>query len=408
MPIMNNDFDYTREQPLHGQPEDITSACNYHQYTFEKTFGYDMRYARKDRSRLPPRLGVAIQCQDECLRRRNKCNAFVIEYGPTQSCFFLEESAGDNRRVLQKVPEVSYFEKVCLKERNCGKLWTFERVIGFDFEETAEKEIPGVLVRTDCQDYCLAEKTFSCRSVTYNYKSKACRLFTETRRSRPNSFKPTLEDIDYLENQCASSSPTCQYRDHSDMFFPFVDRLTNAFSLSDCQRQCDGERLFQCRGVSFETFARDCALHSEDTSSLKTVIASHYSLLASTASPPLIPESRNASSSVSFDATSSMPETPSSSSLQLFGSNSILQQRRHSIYSEKGSCEQVSVQCTQQDMLLTMNFDTPFSGRVYAKGNPSQCYVLGTGSTQLQFAISLGSKCGTKPEVRDSSIRRYS
>ena len=387
IPVMT-DFDYK------SQPEESSSSCNYHQFTFEKTFGYDMRYARKDRSRLPPRLGVAVQCQDECLRRRFKCNAFVIEYGPVQSCFFLEESAAENRRILQKVPEVAYFEKVCLKERNCGKLWTFERVIGFDLEETPEREIPAVPLRTDCQDYCLAEKSFSCRSVTYNYKTKACRLFTETRRSRPSSFKSTLDDIDYFENHCAKEPPTCQYKDHVDMYFPFVDRLTNAFSLSDCQRQCDGERSFQCRAVAFETFARECALYSEDTSSLKPILSSHYSLLSSSSSSSS--ESRNASFPES-SVTTSLPE--SSSSLTLFGTNAILQQRRHSIYSEKGSCEQVSVQCTQQDMLLTMNFDTPFSGRVYAKGNPSQCYVLGTGSTQLQFAISLGSKCGTRPEV---------
>jgi len=395
------------------QPEDTSSGCNYHQFTFEKTLGYDMRYARKDRSRSPARLGVAIQCQDECLRRRNKCNAFVIEYGPVQSCFFLEESAAENRRVLQKVPEVAYYEKVCLKERNCGKLWTFERVIGFDLDETPEREIPGVNARTDCQDYCLAEKTFGCRSITYNYKTKACRLFTETRRSRPGSFKPTLEDMDYFENHCAKEPPTCQYKDHNDMYFPFVDRLTNAFSLSDCQRQCDGERLFQCRAVSFEAFSRDCALYSEDTSSLKPILSSHYSLLNSISSSNGQQDSRNTSSSESVTTDSSHPLllpdsdsfpasaalTSSTSSLTLFGKDSVLQQRKHSIYSEKGSCEQVTVQCTQQDMLLTLNFDTPFSGRVYAKGNPSQCYVLGTGTTQLQFAISLGSKCGTRPEV---------
>lgn len=386
IPPPNLEFDKT---PDYGH--DIsTSACQYHQYTFEKTFGYDMRYARKDRSRLPPRLGVAIQCQDECLRRRSKCNAFVIEYGPVQSCFFLEESSGENRRILQKVPEVAYFEKICLKERVCGKLWAFERIIGFDLEESPDKEISNVPLRTDCQDYCLGEKTFNCRAATYNYKSKACRLFTETRRSRPASFKPTLEDLDYFENHCAKEPPTCQYKDHNDMYFPFVDRLTNAFSLSDCQRQCDGERLFSCRAVSYETFARDCALYSEDTSSLRPIMLSHYSLLTtgSTASD-------NSTDSGLGIASTSPPER----SLTSFSISSVLQQRRHSIYSEKGSCEQVSVQCTQQDMLLTLNFDTPFSGRVYAKGNPSQCYVLGTGATQLQFAISLGSKCGTRPEV---------
>jgi len=299
------------------------------------------------------------------------------------------------------VPEVAYYEKICLKERTCGKLWTFERVIGYDFEETAEKEIPSVPTRTECQDYCLGEKTFSCKSVTYNYKSKACKLFTETRRSRPQLFKASVEDVDYMENHCAKEPPTCQYKDHNDMYFPFVDRLTNAFSLSDCQRQCDGERLFSCRAVAYETFARECALYSEDTSSVKTLVGSHYQTITSaassaTSSPDLVASSTSSTTTTAFPV----------DHVPLFGRQAILQQRRHSIYSEKGSCEQVTVQCTQQDMLLTMNFDTPFSGRVYAKGNPSQCYVLGTGSTQLQFAISLGSKCGTRPEVRERERER--
>lgn len=334
------------------------ARCNYHQYTFEKTFGYDIRYARKERSRLPPRLGVAVQCQDECLRRGFRCNAFVIEYGPVQSCFFLEDSAGENRRVLTKVNDVAYFEKVCLKERNCGKLWTFERVIGHTFDETADKEVQEVVTRTECEDACLAEKTFDCRAATYDYAAKVCRLYQENRRSRPNALKPTAEDMDYLENQCATEPNTCQYRDHTDSFLPYIERLTHAFSLSDCQRQCDGERLFPCRAVSYETYARDCALSSEDLSSLGQ-------------------------------------------------SRSALQTRRHSLYSEKGSCEQVTVQCTQQDMILTINFDSPFTGRVYAKGNPSQCFVVGTGQTSLQFAISLGSKCGTRAEVSPLSAVSY-
>ena len=76
-----------------------------------------------------------------------------------------------------------------------------------------------------------------------------------------------------------------------------------------------------------------------------------------------------------------------------------LHHRRYSLYSEKRNCEQVSVQCSPQEMMLTLNFDTPFIGRVYAKGNPSQCFIVGTGQTRLQFSISLGSRCGTRQEV---------
>jgi len=76
-----------------------------------------------------------------------------------------------------------------------------------------------------------------------------------------------------------------------DSFFPFIDRLTSAFSLADCQRQCDGERMFPCRSMNYETFARDCGLSSED-------------------------------------------------SVTLGMGPSGLVPRRHSVYSEKGNCEQ--------------------------------------------------------------------
>lgn len=92
--------------------------------------------------------------------------------------------------------------------------------------------------------------------------------------------------------------------------------------------------------------------------------------------------------------------------------------QQDSVFSERGNCEQglcralnwgihhynnfttVSVQCNQQDMILTLNFDSPFNGRIYTKHNPSQCYVNGNGQNQIQFAIPLNSRCGTHQEVR--------
>ncbi|GIY98836.1 uncharacterized protein CEXT_189691, partial [Caerostris extrusa] len=143
---------------------------------------------------------------------------------------------------------------------------------------------------------------------------------------------------------------TCEYQTIPDHFFPYIDRLSRAFSLSDCRRQCDLEDKFVCRSLNFETVVRDCALSSDDMISMQHM------------SDGLIP-------------------------------------RPNSIYSEKGSYEQVSVQCNQQDMLLTVNFGSPFHGRVYAKGNPTQCYMVGTGQTiAFFFAISLGTRCGTLVE----------
>lgn len=82
-------------------------------------------------------------------------------------------------------------------------MWTFERTIGHTLQEQPDKEFQNIPMRTDCQDLCLAEKSFACRAATFDYGKRLCKIFSETRRSRPASFVKTEEPIDYFENQCA-------------------------------------------------------------------------------------------------------------------------------------------------------------------------------------------------------------
>ncbi|KAL1469347.1 hypothetical protein MTO96_005044 [Rhipicephalus appendiculatus] len=342
----------TARTRLHG-------FCTYEQYTYEKTIGHDMRYAPRERIPTRSAVGVVRDAYTECQRLGDRCRAFTIEYGNFQSASWLSTAAEDNRQLLAANPVMAYFEKICLQERTCGKMWSFERTVGHTLGGDADREVPGVLRRAQCEDLCLRERTFVCRSATYQQSRLLCRLHAENRRTRPALYARTAEDIDYLGEYVRPGTflmrlvlaepSTCQYREHVDRFLPIIDRLGHAFSLAECQRQCDLERLFSCRAVNFETVHRDCALSSEDAQS-----------------------------------------TP-------LGAAALVH-RRYSVYSEKGTCEQVSVQCNQQDMLLAMNFDTPFHGRVYAKGNPSQCFVVGNGQNTLQFAVSLGTRCGTLTE----------
>lgn len=159
-------------------------------------------------------------------------------------------------------------------------------------------------------DLCLAERSLPCRSIVYDYSSRTCNIFSETRRSRPKSFVAAHSRlIDYAENLCVSEPSTCQYRDYAESFFPYVDRLTSAASLADCQRQCDAERLFPCRSVNFETYVHDCALSSEDQVSMAHLIALGHAAVASKSGAN-------------------------------GGTGMIVHKRHKSIYSEKGNCEQ--------------------------------------------------------------------
>lgn len=55
--------------------------------------------------------------------------------------------------------------------------------------------------RTDCEDKCLNEFTFVCRSATYDAASKTCWMSRFTRRSHPELLEEDPSS-DYLENTC--------------------------------------------------------------------------------------------------------------------------------------------------------------------------------------------------------------
>lgn len=41
------------------------------------------------------------------------------------------------------------------------------------------------------------------RSVTYYARERMCKLSSETRRTKPESFRKSGPDVDYMENECA-------------------------------------------------------------------------------------------------------------------------------------------------------------------------------------------------------------
>lgn len=55
--------------------------------------------------------------------------------------------------------------------------------------------------RTDCEERCLNEFTFVCRSVTYNTVERTCSMSRFTRRSHPELLHDD-PNSDYLENTC--------------------------------------------------------------------------------------------------------------------------------------------------------------------------------------------------------------
>ena len=98
----------------------------------------------------------------------------------------------------------SYFEKICLRGDISGcrdKAWSFERVIGMELETYHERVIANVPSRRDCEELCLRERGFKCRSAGYNTVTLECALSPETRRTKPGAYRKS-SNSEYLENQC--------------------------------------------------------------------------------------------------------------------------------------------------------------------------------------------------------------
>ena len=84
-----------------------------------------------------------------------------------------------------------------------NRLYIFERIPGYKFDGNDDKEIE-TKNRTECEDQCLNEHIFVCRSVSFNRKTNKCKLSKETRYTNPKVFKVD-PNSDYMENMCLPS-----------------------------------------------------------------------------------------------------------------------------------------------------------------------------------------------------------
>ncbi|KAG8232567.1 hypothetical protein J437_LFUL008705 [Ladona fulva] len=291
--------------------------------------------------------GVTAECLVECGQQRDRCLAVSLESirGGRQRCYALDRSADSENAPLQAAPDLGYFQKICLRERPCTKAWVFTRVPSFELVAPSAVEITNVPSRRRCQDECLRSARITCRSATYYGREKLCKVSPDTRRTLPEMFRRTSNDVDYMENECASQPPNCEYTDSPGHFLPYTDRFVpRILEVAECRRLCDQEREFPCRSFNFHTNRRECMLSSDD----------------------------------SFTA-----------------DKAALIKDRDFFYSERGSCSNVRVDCTQADMLITFSFGSPFDGRVYATGNPQACFEMGNSQSQLVLRIPMGTQCGT-------------
>ncbi|XP_072162409.1 LOW QUALITY PROTEIN: uncharacterized protein nompA [Bemisia tabaci] len=251
------------------------------------------------RDTAPP-FRVLEKCQELCLRDRTATNNLVrtctsfdfqpgsriasftgtVEYEES-TCYLTREQAhpeGIGNLVL--VPNSVHYTEVCLSssriERECpNRHYVFERHARkkLKLPLTDTKEVIATN-RTDCEDRCLNEFSFVCRSATYDSVARTCWLSRFTRRSHPE----LLEDdpnSDYLENTCLNAERRCDgpiifvKEENKRLAGPFEVDIYANLSLPECQSQCLRAEKYFCRAIEYDEQIRRCIIFEEDSMSQK-------------------------------------------------------------------------------------------------------------------------------------------
>ncbi|XP_053962387.1 uncharacterized protein LOC128865966 [Anastrepha ludens] len=287
--------------------EDAQTTCKnglgrvlYERLPNQQLQGYDDDVVRD----TAPPFRVLEKCQDLCLRDRTgtnnlvrTCTSFdfqpgsrITSFGGTSEyeeslCYLTSEQAGpEGIGSLMLVPNSVHFNEICLTssrpERECpSRRYVFERhprkKLKLPISDVKEFTAAN---RSDCEDKCLNEFAFVCRSANFDSTMRSCTLSRFTRRTHPE----LLEDdpnSDYLENTCLNAERRCDglavfvKEENKRLGGPFEVDIFNNMTLEECQTMCLRAEKYFCRSVEFDDQTKQCILSEEDSISQKDDIS---------------------------------------------------------------------------------------------------------------------------------------
>ncbi|EEC13106.1 hypothetical protein IscW_ISCW020640 [Ixodes scapularis] len=268
----------------------------------------------------------------------------------------------------------NYFAKMCVHGPTCEKDWAMERVPGKELRGFDERVVSGVPSCQRCQELCLHESSFPCRSGEFDARARECRLSVQDRRAQPAAFGPAQgPHVHYFENLCLPrehpdgsvaewqdfklfshacsiaildtipaydvpgrpvsddnlstfaepSGSNCDFDLHKDVDLRRPDQVRSAFSADQCRSMCESCQEFACRSFSFSPTTGLCSMSGDDTVSIGGF---------------------------------ALRVTPGTG------------------YYQKPSCpDPVQLSCTRESMALTLRTKDPFGGRIYPRDETPGC-----------------------------------
>ena len=152
--------------------------CTFGRLEYEKTTGYELIRAKPYRLYSRRDGGISGECGSRC-QADTRCQGFNMDYNRNE-CQAVVENTEDNLFNLRPSTGVAFFEAICLRGRTCGAVWTFERFLDYELRGWV-RDTQTKISKLECQDACVSENRFSCRSATYDHATQECHLSEEDR-----------------------------------------------------------------------------------------------------------------------------------------------------------------------------------------------------------------------------------
>jgi len=342
-PTQINEFEQVNQVNL------LNDHCHRDSISFELITGYVFRTSSEDTLSTLPVILKLTDCLTYC-KKNSSCKAVNFETG---YCILLTSSATEKPGLLtaSQFPVFTiYAEKICikgLKDRNCLKSWSFEKVIGYEMRNFEKKKIQSV-TRERCLESCLQANDFECRSVNYNNVTGDCSLSHIDRHALPATslkghFTPAgTANVDYYESNCVSEPKgLCDFKPIKGKVLKTVDSVHQEINTSeDCKDIC--------LNANYRCFSYDFGDPSDGRKVCRTSHLDSSSLLHIEEPYVQLPEA-------------------------------ITYQRQ--------SCFNVSITCKAKEMVASIQTNKLFSGKIYAKSKPNSSVTDVTNS--LNFDLSM-------------------
>lgn len=204
--------------------ESIVKAfvCENGVETFELITGSVYSASQQDTILTLPGTLKLADCLNAC-QKNASCQSVNFETG---LCILFSSSASSADSATAAAPSglqpsrfpvfTIYAQKICLPKTvqsacPADRLWTFERVLGYELRKYAKKRMTTAS-KLECMEACLLESEFSCRSFNFEYTSQECILSDMDRHTLPSgpgskesqrSLLPASNGTtDYFESNC--------------------------------------------------------------------------------------------------------------------------------------------------------------------------------------------------------------